>query len=194
MNLANKITIARIFLVPIIMFFLLVQVTFPDIHIGEDFTITYNQIIAALIFIIAASTDSLDGYIARKKKMVTNLGKLLDPLADKLLVTAVLVSLVQMDKIDAWIVIIIISREFAVNGLRQIALLEGSVIAASKWGKLKTIIQIAAIIAVLINNFPFTFIGIPVDMILTWLAAVVTVYSGIDYFVKNKHVLDFSNA
>ncbi|WP_442600878.1 CDP-diacylglycerol--glycerol-3-phosphate 3-phosphatidyltransferase [Paenibacillus sp. KN14-4R] len=194
MNLANKITIARIFLVPIIMFFLLIQVRFPDIHIGDDFTITYNQIIAALIFIIAASTDSLDGYIARKKKMVTNLGKLLDPLADKLLVTAVLVSLVQMNKIDAWIVIIIISREFAVNGLRQIALLEGIVIAASKWGKLKTITQIAAIITVLVNNFPFNFIGIPVDMILTWLAAIVTVYSGIDYFVKNKHVLDFSNA
>ena len=120
MNLANRITVARILLVPIIMFFLLIKVKFPHIRI-EEFSITYNQIIAALIFIIAASTDSLDGYIARKRNLVTNLGKLLDPLADKLLVTAVLVSLVEMDKVDAWIVIVIISREWAVTGLRQIA-------------------------------------------------------------------------
>ncbi|MNI49161.1 CDP-diacylglycerol--glycerol-3-phosphate 3-phosphatidyltransferase [compost metagenome] len=191
MNLANRITLARIFLVPIIMFFLLVKVQFPNIKI-EEFSITYNQIIAALIFIIAASTDSLDGYIARKRKLVTNLGKLLDPLADKLLVTAVLVSLVEMDKLDAWIAIVIISREFAVTGLRQIALLEGTVMAASKWGKAKTAIQITAIIALLINNFPFAFLHIPFDVIATWMAAVITVYSGFDYFMKNKHVIDFS--
>jgi len=191
MNLANRITLARIFLVPIIMFFLLIKVPFPHIRI-EEFSITYNQIIAALIFIIAASTDSLDGYIARKRKLVTNLGKLLDPLADKLLVTAVLVSLVEMDKLDAWIVIVIISREWAVTGLRQIALLEGTVMAASKWGKAKTAAQITAIIALLINNFPFTFLDIPFDLIASWLAAIITVYSGIDYFVKNKHVIDFS--
>jgi CDP-diacylglycerol---glycerol-3-phosphate 3-phosphatidyltransferase len=191
MNLANRITIARIFLVPIIMFFLLIRVKFPDIKI-EEFSITYNQIIAALIFIIAASTDSLDGYIARKRKLVTNLGKLLDPLADKLLVTAVLVSLVEMNKLDAWIAIVIISREFAVTGLRQIALLEGTVMAASKWGKAKTAVQITAIIALLINNFPFAFLNFPFDTIATWLAAIITVYSGIDYFVKNKHVIDFT--
>jgi CDP-diacylglycerol--glycerol-3-phosphate 3-phosphatidyltransferase len=191
MNLANRITIARIFLVPIIMFFLLIRVKFPDIKI-EEFSITYNQIIAALIFIIAASTDSLDGYIARKRKLVTNLGKLLDPLADKLLVTAVLVSLVEMNKLDAWIAIVIISREFAVTGLRQIALLEGIVMAASKWGKAKTAVQITAIIALLINNFPFAFLNFPFDTIATWLAAIITVYSGIDYFVKNKHVIDFT--
>ena len=92
---------------------------------------------------------------------MTNLGKLLDPLADKLLVTAVLVSLVEMDKVDAWIVIVIISREWAVTGLRQIALLEGTVMAASKWGKAKTAAQITAIIALLINNFPFTFLHFP---------------------------------
>ncbi|TCZ80238.1 CDP-diacylglycerol--glycerol-3-phosphate 3-phosphatidyltransferase [Paenibacillus albiflavus] len=192
MNLANKITITRIFLVPIIMFFLLIQVQFPEIVV-QNFSITYNQIIAALIFIIAASTDSLDGYIARKNKLVTNLGKLLDPLADKLLVTAVLVSLVEMNKLYAWIAVVIISREFAVTGLRQIALLEGKVIAASKWGKLKTAAQITAIIALLINNFPFAFIDVPFDLIASWVAAIITVYSGIDYFVKNKHVLDFSD-
>lgn len=192
MNLANKVTLARIFLVPIIMFFLLIQVKFPDIRF-QEFSITYNQIIAALIFIIAASTDSLDGYLARKNKMITNLGKLLDPLADKLLVTAVLVSLVEMNKLDAWIAIVIISREFAVTGLRQIALLEGSVIAASRWGKLKTATQITAIIALLINNFPFALLDIPFDLIASWVAAIITVYSGIDYFIKNKHVIDFSD-
>ncbi|MEC0246157.1 CDP-diacylglycerol--glycerol-3-phosphate 3-phosphatidyltransferase [Paenibacillus chitinolyticus] len=191
MNLANKITLARIFLVPIIMFFLLVNIQFPHIKI-QTFSITYNQIIAALIFIIAASTDSLDGYIARKNKLVTNLGKLLDPLADKLLVTAVLVSLVEMDKLGAWIVIVIISREWAVTGLRQIALLEGAVIQASKWGKAKTAAQITAIIALLINNFPFAFIDVPFDLIASWIAAIITVYSGLDYFIKNKHVIDFS--
>src|SRR5690606_11740602 len=96
---------------------------------------------------------------------VTNLGKLLDPLADKLLVASVLISLVEMDKLSALIAIIIISREFAVTGLRQIALLEGKVVAASSWGKWKTAIQITMIISILINNFPFNFIGFPFDLI-----------------------------
>lgn len=191
MNLANRITLARIFLVPVMVFFLLIKIDLPQIQFME-FSITYNQIIAAIIFIIAASTDGLDGYIARKRKIVTNLGKLLDPLADKLLIAAVLISLVDMEKLDAWIAIVIISREFAVTGLRQIALLEGSVMAASKWGKWKTGTQITAIIALLINNFPFTFIGFPFDKISIWAAAIITVYSGIDYFLKNKNVLQFS--
>jgi CDP-diacylglycerol--glycerol-3-phosphate 3-phosphatidyltransferase len=189
MNLANRITLARIFLVPIIMFFLLAKLNLPQLEFGE-FVITYNQLIATLIFIIAASTDGLDGYIARSRKMVTNLGKLLDPLADKLLVAAVLISLVEMDKLDAWIAIVIISREFAITGLRQVALLEGKVMSASAWGKWKTGIQITMIIALLLNNFPFYFIGIPFDLISSWVAAAITIYSGIDYFVKNKSVID----
>ena len=189
MNLANRITLARIFLVPIIMFFLLVQIDLPELRLGS-FSITYNQIIATLIFIIAASTDGLDGYIARSRKMVTNLGKLLDPLADKLLVAAVLISLVEMQKVDAWIAVVIISREFAITGLRQVALLEGKVVAASTWGKWKTGVQITMIIALLLNNFPFYFIGVPFDLISSWAAALITIYSGIDYFVKNKNVID----
>jgi CDP-diacylglycerol--glycerol-3-phosphate 3-phosphatidyltransferase len=189
MNLANRITLARIFLVPIIMFFLLAKLNLPQLEFGE-FAITYNQLIATLIFIIAASTDGLDGYIARSRKMVTNLGKLLDPLADKLLVAAVLISLVEMDKLDAWIAIVIISREFAITGLRQVALLEGKVMSASAWGKWKTGVQITMIIALLLNNFPFYFIGIPFDLISSWIAAAITIYSGIDYFVKNKSVID----
>lgn len=191
MNLPNRITVARILLVPVIMVFLQVK-TFPVINI-DDFTITYNQIMATLVFIIAASTDGLDGYIARKRKLVTNLGKLLDPLADKLLVSAVLIYLVELGKIEAWIVIVIIGREFAVTGLRQIALLEGIVMAASKLGKWKTGIQITAIIALLINNFPFTFINFRFDLISVWAAVVITVYSGVDYFVKNKHVVNFAD-
>lgn len=192
MNLANRITVARIFLVPVIMFFLLVNLNLPPIRI-EQFSITYNQIIAVLIFIVAASTDSLDGYIARKHKLITNLGKLLDPLADKLLVSAVLVSLVDMGKLDAWIAIVIISREFAVTGLRSICAAEGIVLAASKWGKWKTGVQITAIIALLINNFPFTFLNVPFDLISSWVAAIITIYSGIDYFAKNWHVIQFDN-
>jgi CDP-diacylglycerol--glycerol-3-phosphate 3-phosphatidyltransferase len=171
------------------MFFLLVKLDLPPIKI-EQFSITYNQIIAVLIFIIAASTDSLDGYIARKRKMVTSLGMLLDPLADKLLVSAVLISLVDMQKLDAWIAIVIISREFAVTGLRMVGLLQNKpVISASAWGKWKTGIQITAIIALLLNNFPFTFVNVPFDIIASWAAAFITVYSGIDYFIKNKSLL-----
>ncbi|WP_020615213.1 CDP-diacylglycerol--glycerol-3-phosphate 3-phosphatidyltransferase [Paenibacillus daejeonensis] len=191
MNLANRITLARIFLVPIIVFFLLVRLDIEPIVFG-DFQITYNQIIAALIFIIAASTDGLDGYIARKNKQVTNLGKLLDPLADKLLVAAVLISLVQMNKLDAVIAIIIISREFAVTGLRQVALLDGKVVAASNWGKWKTGVQITMIIALLLNNFPFAFIDVRFDLISSWLAALITLYSGVDYFIKNKDLIPVS--
>lgn len=191
MNLPNKITLARIFLVPVVMLFLLVRFDF-GVFIFGTFKITYSEIIATLIFIIAASTDGLDGYIARKKKLVTNLGKFLDPLADKLLISAVLISLVEMQRLDAWVAILIISREFAVTGLRLVAVAEGQVIAASNWGKLKTVIQIIAVSALMINNFPFSYIGLPFSTIMVWAAVIITLFSGIDYFVKNKHVIDYS--
>ncbi len=191
MNLPNKITLARIFLVPVVMLFLLVRFDFGVLTIGE-FKITYSEIIATFIFIVAASTDGLDGYIARKKKLVTNLGKFLDPLADKLLISAVLISLVEMQRLDAWVAILIISREFAVTGLRLVAVAEGQVIAASNWGKLKTVVQIVAVCALMINNFPFSYIGFPFSDIAVWAAVIITLFSGIDYFVKNKHVIDFS--
>jgi CDP-diacylglycerol--glycerol-3-phosphate 3-phosphatidyltransferase len=190
-NLANKITLARIFLVPIIIILLLINVNLKPLTFA-NFQITWNQILATLIFIVAASTDALDGYIARKNKIVTNMGKLLDPLADKLLVASVLISLVEMGRLDAWIAIVIISREFAVTGLRQIALLEGAVLAASPWGKWKTAVQITMIIALLLNNFPFAFIDFRFDLISSWVAALITVYSGIDYFVKNKNLIPLS--
>ena len=177
------------------MVFLLVDFSFyPDPIVWRSYELPFNQLVAVVIFIIAASTDGIDGYLARKRNLVTDLGKLLDPLADKLLVAAILISLVQMGKCESWIVIIIISREFAVTGLRQIALLQGKVVAASSWGKIKTVVQIVAIIAMLINNFPFVFISLPFDVIATWLAGLITLYSGIDYFVKNKNILNLSNS
>lgn len=191
MNLANKITLARIFLVPVVMFFLLVRFNFGQFQFGEG-VITVSEIIAALIFILAAVTDGLDGYIARKRKLVSNLGKLLDPLADKLLISAALISLVEMQRLDAWVAIVIISREFAVTGLRMIAAAEGEVIAASPWGKLKTIVQIIAIVALMINNFPFSSIAFPFAEIITWAAVIITVWSGVDYFIKNWKVMRFS--
>ncbi|SIR04591.1 CDP-diacylglycerol--glycerol-3-phosphate 3-phosphatidyltransferase [Paenibacillus macquariensis] len=194
-NLPNRITIARIFLIPVMMVFLLVDFNFyPNPIVWHSYQLPYNQLIAVIIFIIAASTDGIDGYLARKNNMVTNLGKLLDPLADKLLVAAILISLVEMGKCDSWIAIVIISREFAVTGLRQIALLDGKVVAASSWGKVKTVIQIVAIIAMLINNFPFVFINIPFDIIATWAAGLITLYSGVDYFIKNKSLLNLSRS
>lgn len=191
MNLPNKITVARIMLIPFITVFLLVRFDFGRFQIGGA-SVTVSEVIAVLIFVIAASTDGLDGYIARKKKLVTNLGKLLDPLADKLLITAALVSLVEMQRLDAWIAIVIISREFAVTGLRLIAVENGYVIAASKLAKWKTTVQIVALVALMLNNFPFTYIAFPFADIAIWLAVVITIWSGIDYFVKNKHILAIS--
>lgn len=188
MNLANQITLARIFLVPIIMLFLLVRFEWGTFTFA-GVSITYSDIIATFIFIIAASTDGLDGYIARKRKIVTNLGKFLDPLADKLLITAALISLVGNGSVEAWMAIVIISREFAVTGLRLVAAAEGQIIAASKLGKLKTITQIVAIVAVMLNNFPFGTIGFPFHVLAMWLAVLITIISGIDYFVKNKKVI-----
>jgi CDP-diacylglycerol---glycerol-3-phosphate 3-phosphatidyltransferase len=192
-NLANKITLVRIFLVPVVMLFLLVKYDLGRVQFGKE-VITVSEIIAALIFILAAVTDGLDGYIARKKKLVTNLGKFLDPLADKLLISAALISLVEMQRLDAWIAIVIISREFAVTGLRLVAAAEGHVIAASALGKLKTIVQIIAIVALMLNNFPFSSISLPFSRIFVWLAVIVTVWSGVDYFIKNKTVIRFSKS
>ncbi|KRQ87005.1 CDP-diacylglycerol--glycerol-3-phosphate 3-phosphatidyltransferase [Caloramator mitchellensis] len=170
MNLANKLTILRIILVPVFLFFIAIK-------------IKYGNLFAAAIFIIAAITDTLDGYIARSRKEVTKFGKFMDPLADKLIVTSALVSLVELEKIASWAVMIIVAREFAVTGLRSLAASEGRVIAASNWGKAKTVIQIIAIIASLVE--------VPYSEILMAIAIVITIVSGVDYFVKNKDVIDY---
>lgn len=176
MNLANQLTLLRVILVPGFMYFLL---------LGTDI----GRFIALGIFIVASITDFLDGYIARKYNMITKIGKFMDPLADKLLVTAALICFVQMGEISAWVVVIILSREFIVSIFRAVAAADGIVIAASMWGKYKTVSQIIMIILILINNYPFSLINIPMDVIFVWIATFMTVISGVDYIVKNKQVL-----
>ncbi|WP_100399295.1 CDP-diacylglycerol--glycerol-3-phosphate 3-phosphatidyltransferase [Bacillus sp. FJAT-44742] len=188
MNLPNKITIGRIFLIPLFMVVLLVPMDWGEVSIAGS-TLPFTHLIGAVIFVVAAGTDWLDGYFARKYELVTNFGKFLDPLADKLLVTAALISLVELQLLPAWMAIVILSREFAVTGVRLVAAAEGEVIAASSLGKWKTVFQMVAITALLIHNVPFAAAGIPFAMITMWIAVILTLISGWDYLVKNKHVV-----
>lgn len=169
MNLPNSLTIIRIILIPIFVVILLVR-------------IRYGDYIAALIFSVAALTDSLDGYLARKRREVTTLGVILDPLADKLLVTAALISLVELSRIPGWTAIVILGREFAVSGLRAIKAEQGIVIPASWMGKLKTISQIAAILLVILEKSFEQLFSFPLGLWMLYLAVAITVLSGIQYF------------
>ncbi|WP_297713648.1 CDP-diacylglycerol--glycerol-3-phosphate 3-phosphatidyltransferase [Clostridium sp.] len=192
MNLANKLTMIRIFLVPVFLVFITVK------------EIPYGSIIATVVFIIASITDQLDGHIARSRNQITNFGKFMDPLADKLLVTAALVSLVELKLVAGWAVVVILAREFAVSGLRTLAASDGIVIAASWWGKIKTVTQMIAILLLLLkvnintsanainfiknNSFLNSFFTYVPETIM-FIAVLITIISGIDYFVKNKHVI-----
>lgn len=176
MNLANKITLARIFLVPVFLLILSIK-------------IQYGQFLAAALFILAASTDGLDGYVARKRKEVTRLGKFMDPLADKLLISAALISLVELREITAWVAFVIIGRELAVTGLRAIAAADGVVISASKLGKAKTVSQIVAIVFLFIQDFPFALWNIHIGKFAMGIAVFFTVWSGLDYFRRARHLL-----
>ena len=192
MNLPNKLTIFRIILVPI-----MVIIPFLGID-GKIFGIPTEGIIIDLIFIIASITDKLDGYLARKNNQVTTFGKFLDPLADKILVLAAMVMLVEMSKLPAWIPIIVLAREFMVSGYRLIAVEKGGeVIAASKWGKLKTVTQMIAIILAILdlNAFGECFKGVLQggDLILNLIVTILmivqviaTIFSGIDYMKGAK--------
>lgn len=175
-------------MVPIVMFFLLDRFNLGEVTVLGR-TATVSDLVAAFIFIVASATDGLDGYIARSRKMVTNFGKFLDPLADKLLISCVLISLVELGRINAWMTIIIISREFAVTGLRMIAAANGTVIAASKTAKWKTTVQIIAVCALILNNFPFSLFNLPFATLSVWAMAIITVWSGAEYFIKNKHAI-----
>lgn len=188
MNLPNKLTISRIFLIPIFIILLSIPLDLGAWDIGST-ELPITHFIAAMIFIFASATDWVDGYIARKYNLITNLGKFLDPLADKLLVSAALIMLVQLELAAAWIVIVIISREFAVTGLRLVAAGEGIVLAAGQMGKLKTATQMLAIILLLLHEFPFSYFHFPLGTIALYLALFFTVVSGIDYFIKNRHVM-----
>ncbi|EPR12822.1 CDP-diacylglycerol--glycerol-3-phosphate 3-phosphatidyltransferase [Ruminiclostridium papyrosolvens] len=201
MNLPNKITISRIFLVPLFMIFV---IPIPDATVNfqllsflkdemlsvNDFINNYGSYVAAVLFILAASTDGVDGYIARKHKLVTAFGKFLDPIADKLLITAALIALVQQQVVTGWAAMIIISRELLVTGLRLVAAGEGQVIAANKSGKVKMVFQTVAVSVCLLKNWPFSiFTDVPVDSYLMFIAVIITIYSGIDFFAKNLKIL-----
>ena len=142
--------------------------------------------ISAVIFIAASVTDMLDGYIARKYGLVTNFGKIMDPLADKLLVISALVCLVELGDVSGWMVIVVLAREFTVTGLRIAAAAEGVVIAADISGKIKTVLQMVAIPALLLKNWPFYLIGVPFADIMLWAAVIMTVVSGVEYVIKNR--------
>lgn len=171
MNIPNILTLLRIILIPVFVLVLLIK-------------IPYGDYIAAFIFIIAALTDSLDGYLARKWKQITKLGIILDPLADKLLITAALISLVELGRIPGWIAIVILGREFAVSGLRAIKAEEGVIIPASKWGKAKTVSQIIAVLLVILEHLYDSFISFPIGTWAMYLAVAVTIYSGVEYFYR----------
>ena len=194
MNLANKLTLIRIFLVPVFLLFIATK------------DIPYGSFIATFIFILASLTDKLDGYVARSRNQITNFGKFMDPLADKLLVTAALISLVELQVVPGWAAVVIIAREFAVSGLRSIAAAQGRVIAASWWGKIKTVIQIIAIILLLlkvnihdakllkifvIDNYYVKEFFRVAPTIMLMVAVVITLISGYDYFKKNKEAVSY---
>ncbi|MEH7107009.1 MULTISPECIES: CDP-diacylglycerol--glycerol-3-phosphate 3-phosphatidyltransferase [Bacillaceae] len=188
MNLPNKITVSRILLIPLFLIIMLVPFEWGNIHfLGADMPITH--FVGALIFIVASTTDWVDGHLARKYNLVTNMGKFLDPLADKLLVSAALIVLVELQYAPSWIVIVIISREFAVTGLRLLLAGEGEVVAANMLGKIKTWTQIIAISSLLLHNIIFVMIPFRFDMLALWVALIFTIWSGWDYFAKNSHIL-----
>ena len=174
MNLPNKLTVLRVIMIP---FFVLFMLT--------DFAGEASKYIALAVFCVASFTDFLDGYLARRDNLVTNFGKFMDPLADKLLVCSALICLIPQGKLETWIVLVIIAREFIISGFRLVASDNGIVIAASYWGKFKTVSHMSMII-LLILDLPFLWI---VSEIVKWIAVVLTIVSLVDYVVKNKQVL-----
>ena len=178
MNLPNRLTVMRVLAVPVFVVLMLITVNGQRCEGWCKWT-------ALAIFIIAAFTDLFDGRIARKYKLVTNFGKFMDPLADKLLVCSALICLVELERIPAWVVIIIISREFAISGIRLIASDDGVVIAASKWGKVKTVFQMI-MVGFMIGNLPIFDL---LTQLLMWIALALTVISLVDYIAKNVNIL-----
>ena len=190
MNLANKLTLLRIVLIP----FSIVCFYIPSLIVNtvsiNNYLIPYANLLGLIIFLLAAITDFIDGYVARKYNMITDFGKFMDPLADKLLVTAALLVLLENGLISGWVVFIILAREFIVTGFRTIAASKGVVIAAGWLGKIKTVVQFIMISTLLLLNYPFEIFNWPVDRIFIALAVVLTVASGIEYIYKNLHIFD----
>lgn len=175
MNLPNKLTVLRVILIP---FFVISLLAFGG-------SVRLLRYLAAAIFIVASLTDMLDGKIARKYNLVTNFGKFMDPLADKLLVCSALICLIELGQLPSWIVIIIVSREFIISGFRLVAAEQGIVIAASYWGKFKTTFQMIAVVLMIVD-LPALRVA---AVVCTWIALILTVISLVDYIMKNHRVL-----
>jgi CDP-diacylglycerol--glycerol-3-phosphate 3-phosphatidyltransferase len=179
-NAANTVTILRMLLIPVVVAFLVVE-------------IPYGYAVAVALFILAASTDKLDGYLARSRDSVTTFGQFMDPLADKLLIAAPLIALVSMDRLPAWVAMVIIAREFAVSALRIVGLAQGVSIPADRFGKIKTFFQITAVVSLMLPHSLFggwTATGdMIVEVALVGIAVVLTVASGVNYFWKARDVL-----
>ena len=176
LNAANVLTLVRVALIPVLVAVLLSAIPEADL-------------LAAVVFVVASATDALDGWLARRRSMVTSFGALMDPLADKLLITAALVSLVALYRLDAWVAMVIIAREFAVTGLRMLALEQGHLISASIWGKLKTTTQVAMVLALIWVDRPATWVDL-----LVYVTVAITVLSGADYFYRLRSLLDDERA
>lgn len=187
MNLANRITVSRIILIPLVMAFILSPGSLAVLGVGFQ----WGAIASGVVFVFAALTDTLDGYMARSRGEITVLGQILDPLADKLLVSAALISLVSLGSLSAWVAFIIIGREFAVTGLRMAAAVRHVIIPASGWGKSKTVFQVIAITFLIVQpTIPittpfFAWAVLTVEWFLLIMAVVLTIASGIDYFAKS---------
>lgn len=175
MNLPNKLTTIRVLMIPLYLVFMLIP------------QIPYGRYIAGVIFVLAAITDALDGYIARKNNLITNFGKFMDPLADKILVCSALICFVELHLMPSWIAIIIIAREFIVSGFRLVASDRGIVLAAGWWGKIKTNVQIVMSVMLTVD-LDFKFINV-LEVISVYLALALTIISMMDYLIKNRNII-----
>ena len=193
MTTANKITLTRIAMIPFFIYFAAQPMRIID-ELRYLVVFPTSTVIALVLFCVASFTDFLDGYVARKYNQVTDFGKFVDPLADKVLTTAAFLILMYYDRMSVWALMIVLVREFAVAGIRLVAAGEGKVVAASMWGKLKTVTQMVAIIvAMLLLPIQNTFLGVHpklISDILIWISVVFTIISGVDYIAKNWSLME----
>lgn len=188
MNLPNKLTTVRIFIIPLILFLFFIPLFNQSLTIlGQTFTV--NELVILLLFIIGSITDFLDGQIARKNNLITTFGKFMDPIADKLLVNTMFFLFSVSHRIHPIYFILMLFRDTFVDGIRMLAASKGEVIAAGNLGKLKTVLQMFAIIILSLHNLPFSLFSIPMDQILVMAATVISVISGLQYIFNAKHLI-----